>query len=149
MHADGGANGPLFFGPEAYLVPGTPLRLPTTGLYAIFNGKLINEFDLSSQTLAGISGRTMGIALKLGGRLQLRLAGVAAHGAGIPFTVTYVDREFAHARGAIFDPKYMSALYDYGLAQGRRNYGLHDGPPTPGLASSSSNSAPLNETAPK
>src|SRR3974390_2024839 len=56
MHADGGANGPLFFGPEAFLVPGTPLRLPATGLYAIFNGTLLNEFDLASRTLAGISG---------------------------------------------------------------------------------------------
>ncbi len=136
MHADGGANGPLFFGPEAYLVPETSLRFAATGLYSVFNGRLLNEFSLSSRTLAGISGRTMGVALKLGGRLQLALAGVAARNAGIPFELTYVDEGFTDATNAIFDPKYMSALYAYGLARGRSDDRFHKGPPTPGVAAS-------------
>src|SRR5262249_59222151 len=89
MHGDGGATGPLYFGPEAYLAPGSPLRLPSTGLYAIFNGKLTTEFYLPSRTTAAILGRSIGIPLKAGGRLQPGLAGLAAPKAGIPFNVPF------------------------------------------------------------
>jgi len=78
MHADGGVQGPLFFGPEAYLMPGSPLKLPATELYVIVNGKLSSEFYMPSRTTAGILGRAIGLALKAGGRLQVALAGVAA-----------------------------------------------------------------------
>jgi hypothetical protein len=131
MHADGGANGPLYFGPEAYLMPGTPLRLPATGLYAIFNGKLLTEFYLPSRTIAGIWGRTIGIGLKLGGRLQFALAGIAVQKAGIPLEVTYVDERFDEMSRGMFDPKYMKALYAYGLAQGQSDDRFNRAPPTP------------------
>src|SRR5262249_16817855 len=120
MHGGGGASGPLFFGPEPSLAPSSPVRLRSTGLYAIFNGKLTTEFYLPSRTTAGILGRSIGIALKAGGRLQLALAGLAAQKAGIPFNVTYVDEGFDQVGRGLFDPKYMNALYDYGLAQGPR-----------------------------
>ena len=131
MHGDGGATGPLYFGPEAYLTPGSPVRLPATGLYAVFNGKLSNEFYLPSRSTAGILGRSIGIALKAGGRLQLALAGIAAQKAGIPFQLTYVDEGFPQIGRGLFDPKYMNALYDYGLAEGRSDTRFHKSPPPP------------------
>jgi Patatin-like phospholipase len=149
MHGDGGASGPLFFGPEAYLMPGTPLRLPATGLYAIFNGKLSTEFYLPSRTTAGILGRSIGIALKAGGRLQLALAGIAAQKANIPLNFTYVDEGFEQVGRGLFDPKYMNALYDYGLAQGGSDGRFRKGPPTPGPASPTASSGPAGEAMPK
>jgi hypothetical protein len=151
MHGDGGATGPLFFGPEAYLAPGSPLRLPSTGVYAIFNGKLTNEFYLPSRTTAAILGRSIGIALKAGGRLQLGLAGLAAQKAGIPFNVTYVDAGFDQVGRGIFDSKYMNALYDYGLAQGRGDNRFRKGPPAPPAASASptASSGAANDVLPK
>jgi hypothetical protein len=149
MHGDGGATGPLFFGPEAYLAPTSPLRFPATGLYAIFNGKLTTEFYLPSRTTAGILGRSIGIALKAGGRLQLALAGVAAQKADIPLNVTYVDEGFAQVGRGLFDPKYMNALYDYGLAQGRGEDRFHKGPPTPTAASPTASSGAAPDTMPK
>ncbi len=149
MHGDGGASGPLFFGPEAYLAPTSPLRLPSTGIYAIFNGKLATEFYLPSRTTAAILGRSIGIALKAGGRLQLALAGLAAQKAGIPFNVTYVDEGFDQVGRGIFDPKYMNALYDYGLARGRGEDRFRKGAPasTPAspTASSGSTSEPVSK----
>ena len=135
MHGDGGVLGPLFFGPEVYLVPGSPLKLPATALYVIFNGKLTTEFSVTSRTTAGILGRTIGLALKAGGRLQLALAGLAAEKAGIPFNLTYVDEGFDQVGRGIFDPKYMNALYDYGLAQGRSDNRFRKGPPAATSAS--------------
>ena len=149
MHGDGGATGPLYFGPEAYLSPTSPLRFPATGLYAIFNGKLTNEFYLPSRTTAGILGRSIGIALKAGGRLQLALAGVAAQKAGIPFEVTYVDDGFAQVGRGLFDPKYMKALYDYGLAQGRGENRFRKDPPASGPALPTASTGTPNDTVPK
>ena len=149
MHGDGGASGPLFFGPEPYLAPSSPLRLRSTGLYAIFNGKLTTEFYLPSRTTAGILGRSIGIALKAGGRLQLALAGLAAQKAGIPFNVTYVDEGFDQVGRGLFDPKYMNALYDYGLAQGRSDNRFRAGPPVPTPAVPTANSGAANEPIPK
>ena len=149
MHADGGASGPLFFAPESYLAPGTPLRLPATGLYVIFNGKLSTEFYLPSRTTAAILGRSIGIALKAGGRLQMALATIAAQKSGIPLSVTYVDDGFAQVGRGLFDPKYMNALYDYGLAEGRGDARFRKGSPAPGPVSPTASGGPANETVPK
>jgi Patatin-like phospholipase len=149
MHGDGGASGPLYFGPEAYLAPTSPLRFPATGLYAIFNGKLTPEFYQPSRSTAGILGRSIGVALKAGGRMQLALAGVAAQKAGIPLEVTYVDEGFAQVGRGLFDPKYMNALYDYGVAQGRRENRFHKGPPTSTAASPTASTGVPAENMPK
>jgi hypothetical protein len=149
MHGDGGATGPLYFGPEAYLSPASAPRFPATGLYAIFNGKLTNEFYLPSRTTAGILGRSIGIALKAGGRLQLALAGVAAQKAGIPFELTYVDDGFAQVGRGLFDPKYMNALYEYGLAQGRGDTRFRKGPPAAAPALPTASTGAPNDTVPK
>ena len=149
MHGDGGATGPLYFGPEAYLSPASPLRFPATGLYAIFNGKLTNEFYLPTRTTAGILGRSIGIALKAGGRLQLGLAGLAAQKASIPFEVTYVDDGFAQVGRGLFDPKYMNALYEYGLTQGRSETRFRKGPPAETPASPTASTGASGDTVPK
>src|SRR5262249_11048121 len=149
MHGDGGATGPLYFGPEAYLAPGSPLRFPSTGIYAIFNGKLTTEFYLPSRTTAAILGRSIGIALKAGGRLQLALAGLAAQKADIPFNVTYVDEGFDQVGRGFFDPKYMNALYDYGLAQGRGDNRFRKGPPAPTTATPTASTGAPSEAVPK
>jgi patatin-like phospholipase len=147
MHGDGGAMGPLFFGPEAYLAPGSPLKLPATDLYVIFNGKLTTEFYMPSRTTAAILGRTIGLALKAGGRLQIALAGIAAQKAGIGFKLTYVTDSFDQVGRGLFDPKYMNALYDFGVAQGRREDRFEKGLPVAPPATPAG--GPAAPTAPK
>jgi hypothetical protein len=46
----------------------------------------------------------------------------------------------------LFDPKYMNALYDYGLAQGRGESRFRKGPPAP--SPTASTGAP-SDTVPK
>jgi hypothetical protein len=153
MHADGGVQGPLFFGPEAYLAPGSPLKLPATDLYVIVNGKLSAEFYMPSRTTAGILGRAIGLALKAGGRLQIALAGVAAQKAGIGFNLTYVGDSFNQVGRGLFDPKYMNALYDFGFARGRGDDRFHKGlptaPPASPAPSPTASGGTTGETAPK
>jgi hypothetical protein len=163
MHGDGGVLGPLFFGPEVYLVPGSPLKLPATELYVIFNGKLTTEFSETSRTTAGILGRTIGLALKAGGRLQLALAAVAAQRAGIPLNLTSVPDTFDQVGRGLFDPKYMNALYDLGVSRGRSDHRfpkdlMMPAPPAPSAPAQSAapsqpapaaSAGPAGETAPK
>jgi hypothetical protein len=139
--------GPLFFAPEVYLVPGSPLKLPATELYVIFNGKLTTEFSVTSRTTAGILGRTIGLALKAGGRLQLALAAVAAQRAGVALNLTSVPDSFDQVGRGLFDPKYMNALYDLGVSRGRGdNRFPHDlmmpAPPAPTSPAAPSAPAP-------
>jgi hypothetical protein len=140
MHADGGVTGPLFFGPPAYLIPGSPKHHPATALYAIVNGKMSTEFYLPQRNTAAVLGRSITLALKAGGRLQLALASLAARQAGIGLNVTYVGDEFDRVGQGLFDPPYMKALYDYGVAKGRADNrflpGLA-GPPVPAPTASS------------
>lgn len=143
MHADGGVKGPLFFGPESYLMPGTTQRLPTTDLYVIVNGKMSTEFYLPSRTTAAILGRSISLALKAAARLQLALASIAAQRSGVGLHVTYVDDGFDQVARGLFDPKYMNALYDYGFAQGRSSGRFHGrfslpAPPSPSARDGSS-----------
>jgi len=84
---------------------------------------------MPSRTTAGVLGRAIGLALKAGGRLQVALAGVAAQKAGIGFNLTYVDDSFAQVGRGLFDPKYMGALYEFGLARGRADDRFHKGLP--------------------
>jgi hypothetical protein len=148
MHADGGATGPLFFGPAPYLMPNSTQKLPATDLYAVINGKLASEFYMPSRSTAAVLGRAITVALKAGGRLELALAGLAAKRAGIGFNVTYVGEDFDQVGRGLFDPKYMTALYDYGYAKGRADDRFHNAPaiapsmPPPGSPTASGGRAP-------
>jgi hypothetical protein len=149
MHADGGINGPLFFGPESYLLPGSPKRLPATSLYVIVNGKLTADFYMPQRNTAAILGRSITLALKTGGRLELVLANAAARRAGIAFNLTYVDNGFEQVGRGLFDPAYMNALYDYGRAQGRGENRFHPSTQAAGSASPTASGGPSGEPSPK
>jgi hypothetical protein len=149
MHADGGINGPLFFGPESYLLPGSPKRLPATSLYVIVNGKLTADFYMPQRNTAAILGRSITLALKTGGRLELVLASAAAQRAGIAFNLTYVDNGFEQVGRGLFDPAYMNALYDYGRAQGRGENRFHPSAQAAGNASPTASGGPSGESVPK
>jgi hypothetical protein len=149
MHADGGVNGPLFFGPEPYLMPGFPKRLPATSLYVIVNGKMSTDFYLPQRNTAAILGRSITLALKAGGRLELVLAQLAARKAGIGFNLTYVDSGFEQVGRGLFDPAYMNALYDYGVAQAHGENRFHNGLLGPASPSPTASGEPAGDPVPK
>ncbi len=149
MHVDGGVNGPLFFGPESYLVPGSPKRLPATELYIIINGRLGPEFSMAQRNTPGILGRSIAVALKAGGRLELALAYLAAQRAGIGFQLTFVDSGFDKVGRGLFDPEYMSALFQYGVAQGRQANRFHNGLPMAGRSLPAMSGGPEQPSTPK
>jgi len=118
MHVDGGVNGPIYVAPERYLLSSGDRRLLASELYIIVNGKLTNEFAQTDQTMAGILGRSFSVALKLGARAELFLLAQAAQRNGIDFKMTLVESDFDQPERGVFDPQYMQALFDRGVAKG-------------------------------
>ena len=98
---------------------------------------------------AAILGRSITLALKTGARLELVLAGAAAKRAGIPFNLTYVDNGFEQVGRGLFDPAYMNALYDYGLAQARGENRFRPSPQAGGNPSPTASGGPSGEPVPK
>lgn len=120
MHVDGGVNGPIYVAPESYLFPGADERLPMSQLYIILNGKVRPEFYMPARTTSTVLGRSISLALQMGGRMDLVLIYLAARRDGVGFNLAYVDSSFTiPARGA-FDPDYMKALYERGVEHGRK-----------------------------
>ena len=118
MHVDGGVNGPIYVAPESYLFSSGDHRLPASELYIVVNGKLTNEFAQTGQTMASILGRSFSVALKLGARAELFLLAQAARRDGIDFKVALVESDFDQTERGVFDPQYMQALFERGVARG-------------------------------
>jgi hypothetical protein len=118
MHVDGGVNGPIYVAPESYLFSSGDCRLPASELYILVNGKLTNEFAQTSRTMASILGRSFSVSLKLGARAELFLLAQAARRDGIGFKVALVESDFDQKERGVFDPQYMQALFERGVARG-------------------------------
>ena len=89
------------------------------------------------------------MALKAGGRLELALASLAAQRAGIGFQLTFVDSGFDKVGRGLFDPEYMNALFQYGVAQGRQANRFHNGLPMAGRSLPAMSGGPEQPSTPK
>ena len=68
--------------------------------------------------MANILGRSFSVALKLGARAELFLLAQTARRDGIDFKVTLIESDFDQPERGVFDPQYMQALFDRGVAKG-------------------------------
>ena len=115
---NGGVNGPIYVAPASYLFASGDCQLPASALYIVVNGKLTNEFAQTGGTMASILGRSFPVALKLGARAELFLLAQAARRDGIRFKVALIESDFDQKELGVFDPQYMQALFERGVARG-------------------------------
>jgi hypothetical protein len=120
MHNDGTLTAPFFAIPESMFAAGGPSRLPLAQLYVIVNSKLGPEFQMPSRTIAGVLGRSIAVALTAALRAEVMLIQVAAQRHAIALHIAYVDSAFNVPSRGPFDGKYMQALYDFGVAAGKK-----------------------------
>ncbi|MFL9823515.1 patatin-like phospholipase family protein [Rhodoplanes sp. SY1] len=118
MHVDGGLASTLYVAPDSMLLAGAA-KLPMKRMTLVINGKLRPEFDVTDRSLVGVLGRSLSVGVKRGSRTTALLAAAAARRAGIGFEIAYVDQGFDHPSRGMFDPAYMKALFESGLAQGK------------------------------
>lgn len=126
MHVDGGATNQVI-----YFSPSLPMRSIDKALgvpvdrriYAVINNKLTKPYAPVRPRLASIAGASASSLLGGAGGGDLYRIFAIAQRDGIDMNIVAIPREFDMEATEIFDPVYMSALfdlgYDYGLAGDR------------------------------
>ncbi|HEY6995662.1 MAG TPA: patatin-like phospholipase family protein, partial [Xanthobacteraceae bacterium] len=120
MHSDGTITAPFFVVPEGMLAPNGTARPPLSQLYVLVNSKLGPEFKLTDRNVPGVLGRSIAVALTAALRAEIMLTYAAAQRHGISLRVARVDQAFDHPSRGPFDGKYMQALYEFGVAAGKK-----------------------------
>ncbi len=129
MHSDGTLTAPFFVVPESMLSAGGTSRPPFSELYVIVNSKLGPEFYMTDRSIAGVLGRSIAVALTQALRAELMLVHAATRRHGIGLHIAHVDAAFNHPARGPFDGKYMQALYEFGVAAGKKGTAFDDALP--------------------
>jgi hypothetical protein len=120
MHSDGTITAPFFVVPEGMLSATGAARPPLSQLYVLVNSKLGPEFKMSDRNVPGVLGRSIAVALTAALRAEIMLVYAGAQRLGISVRVARVDQAFDFPSRGPFDGKYMQALYEYGVAAGKK-----------------------------
>jgi Patatin-like phospholipase len=120
LHSDGTLTAPFFVVPETMLSPSASSRPPISQLYVIVNSKLAPEFAMTDRSIHGVLGRSIAVALTAALRAEVMLTYVGAQRHGIALRIAHVDPTFNFPSRGPFDGKYMQALYEVGLAAGKK-----------------------------
>jgi hypothetical protein len=121
MHGDGTLTAPFFVVPESMIAPGGKTRPPLNQLYILVNSKLVPEFKLPDRSIPAVLGRSIDLALTSALRAEIMLMDVGAGRHGIGMRVAHVDAAFNFPSRGPFDGKYMRALFDFGVEQGKKS----------------------------
>jgi hypothetical protein len=139
MHSDGTLTAPFFVVPESMLSATSTSRPPISQLYVIVNSKLGPEFSMTQRSVAGVLGRSIAVALTSALHTQVLIIHAGAQRHQIALRIAHVDPSFNFPSRGVFDGKYMQALYDFGVAAGKK--GTAFGESLPGLSLRGSGSA--------
>ncbi len=124
MHGDATLTTPFFVVPESMLAATS--RPPLNQIYVIVNSKLGPEFKMSDRNIPGVLGRSIAVALTSALRSEVALLHVGAQRHGIGLRIAHVDPVFDHPSRGPFDGKYMEALYEFGVAAGKKGTAFED-----------------------
>src|SRR5262245_40627853 len=138
LHGDGTLTAPFFVVPETMLSAHSTARAPFGQLYLLVNSKLGPEFKMPDRNIPGVLGRSIGVALTAALRVEVMLVHAAAQRHGVSLRVAYVDPAFDHPSRGPFDGKYMQALYEIGVAAGKKGSAFGDTLPELSMHGSSS-----------
>jgi len=129
MHGDGTLTAPFFVAPDSMFSPHATTRPPLSQLYVIVNSKIATEFKMPDRMIAGILGRSIDLALTSALRAQIMLMNVAAQRHGISLRVAYLPASFDFPSRGPFDGKFMKALFEFGVEQGKKGSPFADSLP--------------------
>jgi hypothetical protein len=138
LHGDGTLTSPFFVVPETMLSARSTSRLPLGQLYVIINSKLGPEFKMPDRNIPGVLGRSIGVALTAALRAEVMLIYIGAQRHGIALRIAHVDPTFDHPSRGPFDGQYMQALYEVGVAAGKKGTAFGDTLPELSMRGSSS-----------
>ena len=138
LHGDGTLTAPFFVMPETMLSARSTSRPPLSQLYVMVNSKLGPEFKMPDRNIPGVLGRSIGVALTAALRAELMLIYAGAQRHAIAMRIAHVDPSFDFPSRGPFDGKYMQALYEIGVAAGKKGSAFGDTLPELSMHGSSS-----------
>ncbi len=118
VHADGGVTRQIFYRPPGIEFP-TLRQAIEAGrargtIYAIRNTKLAPDFQNTELGVLPIAARSVSTLIKYGGVADMRIVAAQAATDGLTLHVAAVPESFAVPENELFDPVYMTALFDLG-----------------------------------
>jgi hypothetical protein len=122
MHVDGGVTSQVFLGPTGLEWRRIAERLRVDGppqLYLIRNSQLSPRWEPVSPRVAPIVSRTIFSLIRTQGIGDLAQIYLTAERAGMGFNLARVPADFDLEPTELFDPQYMRALFERGVAAGR------------------------------
>ncbi|WP_420547482.1 patatin-like phospholipase family protein [Curvivirga sp.] len=125
LHVDGGVTHQIFVYPRKLNVRGLEEYMnayPKKNFWLIRNTKIAPEYSSTEMDIASLSGRSISTLIKYQGWGDLISIEDIAHRDGFNFNLTTVPEGFSAPINGIFDPAYMSALFEVGYQQGRSGY---------------------------
>src|SRR5262249_25168097 len=97
--------------------------------YLIRNGRLDPNWASVNRDFLTITGRSIDTMIHyLGYNDILRLYETTKRD-GFDFNLAYIETDFGRKKSDLFDPVYMSAVFDYAYQKGRARYTWHKEPP--------------------
>lgn len=133
MHVDGGTSNQAFMFPSNFSLKAQDIKHKRSGmertLYVIRNGKVTQRYDAVKPRLASIVGRSISTLITSQGVGDLYRMYANAQRDGIAFKAIWVPETFTKEEPEPFDPAYMKALYEVGLAMGRNGIPWSSQPP--------------------
>jgi predicted patatin/cPLA2 family phospholipase len=127
LHVDGGAIAQLFLYPPS-LDLGTIKR--ERHAYIIRNARLDPDYARTERRTISIAGRAISTMLSYSGHNDVLRVYFTSKRDGVDYNLEYIGRDFdPPKKEREFDQKYMRALYDYGLREGRAGPYWHKTPP--------------------
>jgi hypothetical protein len=132
MHVDGGAIAQMFLYPPSVKLREVGVRRERHA-YLIRNARLDPDYAMSERRTLTIAGRAINTMLAASGHNDVLRIYAISRRDGVDYNLAYIGSDFdGPKKEGEFDQRYMRALYEYGLRQGRAGPVWHKEPPTLG-----------------
>ena len=121
IHVDGGLVAQVFIYPlklKRSLIDQFTAHHLQRRLYVLRNGKIVPQYDPQDLSLFSLTRRSFATFTKNQGLGDLFRLYLAAQRDGMDFNLVYIPDSFTAESKELFDPAYMSKLYDVGFALG-------------------------------
>ena len=132
MHVDGGTSSQLFLYPAPLDAQKIDEIIGIQGTYRLFlirNARLTSEWKAIEPKVSRIAIRSVGTLVRAQGMGDLYRIYLRAQRDGIDYNLAYIPKDFTMKSKELFDPEYMSRLFDLGYRMALDGYSWQKGPP--------------------
>ena len=132
MHVDGGTSSQMFLYPAPLDAQKIDEIIGMKGKYRLFlirNARLTSEWKAVEPKVSRIAIRSVGTLVRTQGTGDLYRLYLRTQRDGLDYNLAYIPEDFTMKSKELFDPEYMSQLFDLGYRMAEGGYPWRKGPP--------------------